>query len=169
MIERYTDIIPEDQLDVIRTMIQDPARIWRWQLSDHVEKNQHLFLRSDLTDPECDFWATFVDPCLLQYHCPYNLILKDAYINLNIPGLGGNWHLDTVDPTDQGITVLYYPALESLGLGGGTEFRNLGIMDYIPNSMIIFPARIEHRAEPHSQLGTYRFTVAFKLRPKTPL
>lgn len=87
--------------------------------------------------------------------------MYDAYINCHPSYHPGGWHTDI--SKGQGITLLYYPDVGVNYLdGGGTEIEGHGIEQYIPNSCIVFPGQVKHRALEHTVPGAYRFSIAFK-------
>ena len=94
--------------------------------------------------------------------------VKRSYANLNFSGEnnGGDWHSDTgFEGTDGSThTILFYPQLWKKEWEGGTLFKNNNNIDYIQNSVLMFDGRMVHKAAPHFNPNTFRFTLAYKVK-----
>jgi hypothetical protein len=93
-----------------------------------------------------------------------NLTLQHVYANGQTYGQPGSFHTD--HDSDDAYTFLYYANPEwDLSWGGCTVFESGEQVLPIPNSGILFPAKIHHLgAEPTRHFTGLRATVAFKTR-----
>ena len=82
-----------------------------------------------------------------------------SYVNANPSGEahGGTFHYDDGD-----VTALFFPSEWDSSWGGGLEFKDGSVIEYKRNTLILFDAKIPHRAMPHTKRGM-RFSIAFKL------
>jgi len=85
-----------------------------------------------------------------------------SYVNVHNSGQdnGGKWHTD-----DGTTTFLFYPNKWDVKFKGGTSFiinNEVKILNYVQNQLIVFPAKIEHKAEDHFNFNNLRFTYAIK-------
>lgn len=82
-----------------------------------------------------------------------------SYANINPSGTAhcGSFHYDDGD-----LTALFFPSEWNSDWGGGLEFRDGSVIEYKRNTLILFDAKLEHRAMPHTKNGM-RFSIAFKL------
>jgi hypothetical protein len=83
-----------------------------------------------------------------------------VYSNLHPSGENhsGDWHED-----GNQITALYYPMKWDNKYGGGTEFKDGTVVDYVENRLVLFDANKTHRAMPHTNKNLFRYTVSFKM------
>ena len=83
-----------------------------------------------------------------------------VYVNLHTTGKNhcGDFHED-----DGQITALYYPMTWDKKYGGGTEFEDGTVVDYVTNRLVLFDANKKHRGMEHTNENLFRYTVAFKM------
>ena len=83
-----------------------------------------------------------------------------VYVNLHPTGKNhsGAFHED-----DGQITALYYPMTWDKKYGGGTEFEDGTVVDYVTNRLFLFDANKKHRGMEHTNENLFRYTVAFKM------
>lgn len=163
-IKRYTDVIKSiDDLEHIEDLLS--TRLWIIQSSN--SDNRTNFFMSYLDQVEVNFFEQQFRTIISEYTRENNIDKFDferAYINCHPCGHPGNWHIDG----DNGFTLLYYPLSKTdFGTEGATAFKDKGICYYKNNSIVIFPANIEHMATEHSHKSTFRYTIAFKFQIKT--
>jgi len=93
-----------------------------------------------------------------------NVELLRSYANLHPAGefYAGKMHTD--DEGGYGVTLLYYPFDWQIEWGGGTEFEDGTIVDYVCNRLLIFDGDINHRALPHTSPHGFRYSVAYKTK-----
>lgn len=88
-----------------------------------------------------------------------NKIFERWYVNL---APAGEWHSGEWHSDDGNITALYYPESWKTEWGGGTEFYDGEIVDYVENRLLLFDAKSLHRSLPHYNQTGWRYTLAFK-------
>jgi len=105
------------------------------------------------------FYKLFADKILANVPQMEKMGLYRMYINYFAPSEHAYFHTD-----GEGITFLYYPQNGwTLDDGGETQFYVNGTLYGItpePNRMVMFDARLQHRATPFRD--RHRFTVAIK-------
>ena len=95
---------------------------------------------------------------LFNYFCDkYNLSNKllRAYVNCHPPYSGGQFHADDGD-----MTFIFYPD-EKVKNKGGTEFEDGTKVDYKSNRLIIFDAKLFHKASENLS-NEMRHSIAWK-------
>ena len=112
--------------------------------------------------------AFFVDYLLNVINNKINkkFIFDGCYCNGHTYGTSGSFHQDWEDSTGRTV-LLYANDVWEQEWGGKTVFNIDGryhYVDFVPNSIVIFPGIIPHRAESTTRLFTgLRKTVAWKL------
>lgn len=165
----YDVLDPTLSLVLRNSLLATGSNTWNFQTSkDLITDVPHsrLFLKARLHQLECYFLNQSFRPFIDEYinHAGYRdktVELYDGYINCHPSFHPGQWHVDMLEGV--GFTVLYYPDMDvDYRDSGGTEVKGYGVEPYVPNSLVIFPAEIEHRALEHTVPGAYRFSVALK-------
>lgn len=88
-----------------------------------------------------------------------NLGCTRSYVNLYPPKSGGGWHCDEGD-----VTILLFPQNSWLNAyGGATEFKNEKKVNYFGGRVVIFDAKLEHRAEVN-KAPFNRYSIAWKTK-----
>lgn len=163
-IERYLDCIPTEAFDVIKKILWKDG--YQIEMSD-VRTGISVFFAKDIDGDEKTFIWEFLSIYFSQYTRKYKIkstTLKPyrSYVNCHPAYHPSDWHLDS---DENGITMIYYPDIGiNYGDEGGLEIKDHGIEPYIPNSLIIMPANILHRAQMHTMIGKLRFSIAIKLK-----
>jgi hypothetical protein len=158
-IKRYIDVVKtSEDLKNIEDMLS--TRLWTIQSS---YKDSHInFFMSYLNHVEVNFFERLFRDLINDYAETNNINkfnLKRAYVNCHPCHHPGDWHIDG----ESGFTLLYYPiSTTDFGLEGATDFKDYAPQYYIGNSVLIFPANVEHMAAEHRQQGVFRYSIAFK-------
>lgn len=129
------------------------------------EKSNLLFFLKHLNKEEISFFWSHLKIFFIRYTEKHNidadqLYFERVYVNCHPAFHPGDWHRDG----EEGLTLLYYPDNEvDFKNEGGLEIEGHGVESYVPNSLIIMPAEVLHRAQIHTIIGQIRFSVAFKM------
>ena len=136
--------------------------------------NYHLQTSVNHTGATTTFFMGYLpnehEKLLWNYIQPYTNTnsYKLTYINAHPANQPGEWHTDDLEGH---FTALWFPDVTDIcpqpflnyDEEGGFEIENYGVISYVPNSLIVFPAHWQHRALNHEQIGKIRFSVAYKL------
>lgn len=160
-IKRHTDVIKSSEdLKNIEDLLSN--RLWTIQ-SSSIGGSASFFM-SILDHIEIVFFDRLFRDLVKDYIKENNINefeFERAYINCHPCQHPGDWHVDG----ESGFTLLYYPISKTdFGLEGATDFKGYATQYYIRNSVLIFPANIEHMATEHKQPGVFRYTIAFKFK-----
>jgi hypothetical protein len=157
-IVRYSNIFPVTDFIEIERMITNR----QWKIHFSMTDTENQFFNSLLAEDEIawfskrlnPYWKTYLDKP--EYA---GLKLNRAYINCHPAYHPGGWHTDA----SYGFSALYYPfSFTDWKDEGGTEFADLGTVNYENNSLLLFPQNHLHRGAQHTQVGLFRFSIAFK-------
>ena len=157
-ITRYIGVVPITEFDSIERMIIDRD----WKIHYSWNATQELFFASELTAKEIEYFNQFFQ----KYYDVYlakdeykGMELKKAYINCYPAYHPGGWHEDA----PQGFTALYFPfSFVDFKDEAGTEFKDLGVAPYQNNSLLLFPQALTHKGSGHTQVGKFKYSIAFK-------
>ena len=112
-----------------------------------------------------DFFSTYLFD-IIKKKTNQDYLLTRCYCNGHTFGSSGNFHIDWNNETGRTV-ILYANDIWKQEWNGKTVFDINGkyhYIDFVPNSIVIFPGIIPHRAESTSRLFTgLRKTVAWKL------
>jgi len=121
-----------------------------------------------LHDKAQPFFDMFERICTLVNHEYY---LQEIFVNLQHSGCNGSSHIDSIEGTNDELTIMVLPnPTWSQEHGGQFEILDKGRVieshDYKPGRIIIFPAYVSHRGHgpslefPH----LYRYSIVFRVR-----
>jgi hypothetical protein len=157
-ITRYTGVIPVTEFDNIEQMILNRD----WKIHFSWNEVQELFFASELSSNEIEYFNQFFQPYYNVYLAKneyQGMVIKKAYINCYPAHHPGGWHEDA----PQGFTALYFPfSFINFRDEAGTEFKDLGIAPYQNNTLTLFPQSLTHRGCIHTQIGKFKYSIAFK-------
>ncbi len=149
-IKIYDNVLENSFLEFIREELN--ALTWVKQSSKFTEnKNCNWFFSSAREN-------LFSHLFLYKLFCiKYNLTNKPlrSYVNCHPPQSSGDFHEDDGD-----MTFLFYPD-ENEENKGGTEFKDGTKIDYKTNRLIIFDAKILHKANINLS-NEMRYSIAWK-------
>ena len=163
----YRDFFKPNDFETVLEYLSRP--MWRWgsgSLCDgHPDKPEFNtpFWKMDLTEEY--FFTTYLFN-IIREKTNQDFYITRCYCNGHLYGTSGLFHEDWDD--DRGRTIILYSNdTWKQEWGGKTVFNFNGKYHYnefIPNSIVIFPGIIPHRAEVTSREFTgLRKTVAWKL------
>jgi|TARA_R100000482_G_C5128749_1_gene150472 hypothetical protein len=150
-IEVFDDVLENSLLEFVR----EELNILTW-----MQQKSHLLK----TDEKMNFFFASVEQNLFTHQFLYNLICKKynisnkfsrSYVNCHPPHSSGNFHTDDGD-----LTLLFYPDKNEKNKGG-TEFKDATNVDYKTNRLIIFDAKILHKANINLS-NEMRYSIAWK-------
>ena len=158
----YNDIFSTNDIHQIQTYINEPT--WRWGHNSNSVEEEEIF----------PFWINNLEQDFFTKDL-FNKITKKlegkwkllrCYCNGSTYGMTGNFHVDDHRPDTK--TVLYYAnEYWKQEWGGKTVFAledKYHYVEPIPNSLVIFPSTITHRAEAvNRQFKQLRTSIAWKL------
>ena len=163
----YENFFDDRDFDTILDYLNRP--MWKWGHGSLPKTHPD---RPEFVTP---FWAMelrreafFVDYLLNVINNKINkkFIFDGCYCNGHTYGTSGSFHQDWEDSTGRTV-LLYANDVWEQEWGGKTVFNIDGryhYVDFVPNSIVIFPGIIPHRAESTTRLFTgLRKTVAWKL------
>lgn len=167
-VKRHLAVLPNNEYIAVRQiLLTEPGYQIQW--SD--EGSQYFLFYRELGREHLEWLWPFVN----QFYGDYvkeNCIdfdqvkLERIYVNCHPSHHPGDWHVDG----GTGFTLLYYPDLDiDYGDEAGLEIEDHGIEPYIPNSVLIIPGDVPHRAHMHTQIGKFRFSIAIKFRIILPI
>lgn len=141
------------QISCTTAKLAKQRKFWMMHLSEEKYFNTYLFeIVTDIIEKKCS--------------------LEQVYANGQTYGQDGYWHQDSNEPN--AYTFLYYANPEwNIDWDGDTIFLDQKTKQTYhvtpkPNTAILFPANIIHRAEsPSREFYDLRITVAFKFREIT--
>ena len=120
--------------------------------------------RSQKEESKINLFFSSTEENLFTHQFLFNLICKKynlsnklsrSYVNCHPPHSFGNFHQDDAD-----VTFLFYPD-ENEKDKGRTEFKDVTKVDYKTNRLIIFDARIWHKANINLS-NEMRHSIAWK-------
>ena len=160
-IKRHINVVTSSEdLKNIEDLLLD--RLWAIQSSSM--GGSASFFMSILDHIEIVFFDRLFRDLVIDYVKENNINkfeFEVAYINCHPCQHPGDWHTDG----ESGFTLLYYPISKTdFGLEGATDFKDFETQYYIGNSILIFPANIEHMATEHRHPGIFRYSIAFKFK-----
>ena len=129
---------------------------------DEISNNKIVrnFFYSPITDETINHLFTYH----LQRLTQKNFRVIRSYVNCYSLNNGSDWHQD-----DGELTFLYYPQDWKQEYGGETiiriDDREIPV-SYKTNRLLVFPAKLYHKAKLHTNPVGFRFTVAFKTEEK---
>ena len=163
----YHDFFEPEDFKAISDYLDRPA--WKWghgSLNDgHPDKPEFNtpFWKMDLIE---EYFFTGYLFNIIKKKTNQDFFITRCYCNGHTYGTSGLFHIDWDDNTGRTV-LLYAHDTWKQEWGGKTVFDLNGKYHYnefIPNSLVIFPGIIPHRAEPISRAFTgLRKTVAWKL------
>ena len=161
----YKDFLETEDYVTVLDSLRRP--MWEWghtSLHDaNATDNVTPFFMMDLSKDK--FFCEHLFKIIKQ-KTNENFVLTRCYANGQTFGQAGNFHTDWDDGTGK-TALLYANETWRQEWGGKTAFDINGKYHYTecyPNSLVIFPGLIPHRAEPTSRFFTgLRKTVAWKL------
>ena len=164
----YQNFFDPDDFKIILDHLNRP--MWKWGHGSLPENHPD---RPEFVTP---FWAMelrreafFVDYLLnvIRNKTNQEFIFDGCYCNGHTYGSSGTFHKDWEDSSGRTV-LLYANDVWKQEWGGKTVFNIDGeyyYNEFIPNSIVIFPGMIPHRAETTTRLFTgLRKTVAWKLQ-----
>ena len=162
----YNNIFDTKDFETVLESLRRP--MWEWghtSLDDDNATTDNVtpFFMMDLSEDKffCDHLFN-----IIKQKTNENFVLTRCYANGQTFGQAGNFHTDWDDETGK-TALLYSNETWRQEWGGKTVFDINGKYHYTecyPNSLVIFPGLIPHRAEPTSRSFTgLRNTVAWKL------
>lgn len=162
-ISRHLNVLPEHEfLSIQQILFTEPG--YRIQWSD--DGSEFFFFYRELDQNHLQWFWPFINQLYGRYVIENDLDfscvrLERLYINCHPSHHPGDWH----DDGGSGFTLLYYPDLSiDYQGGGGLEIEGHGIEPYVPNSVLIIPGDVQHRALQHNIIGKFRFSIAIKFR-----
>jgi len=159
----YNNIFDTKDFETVLDSLKRPAWEWGHNSSLSAKDNVTPFWRMDLTKDE--FFSKHLLK-VIKEKTNEDFVLTRCYANGHTYGSSGNFHTDWEDGTGK-TALLYANDTWRQEWGGKTAFNVDGKYHYAecyPNSLVIFPGLIPHRAEPTSRFFTgLRKTVAWKL------
>ena len=158
----YNNIFSHNDIIKIQTYLHEPK--WEWGQVSHPENEGEVF----------PFWIMTLEQDFFTKDL-FNIITKKlkgkwkinrCYCNGSTFGMEGSFHTDDDHPDTK--TVIYYAnEYWSQEWGGKTVFAledKYHYVEPIPNSLVIFPSGLTHRAESvNRQFKQLRTTIAWKL------
>jgi hypothetical protein len=167
-IKRHLAVLPKNEYVAVRQiLLTEPGYQIQW--SD--QSSEYFFFYRELGREHLEWIWPFVNQYYGEYvqdnHLDFNQVKLDRiYVNCQPSHHPGDWHEDG----GPGFTLLYYPDLDiDYGDEAGLEIKGHGIEPYIPNSVLIIPGDVTHRANMHTQIGKFRFSIAVKFRIILPI
>ena len=150
-IKVFDNVLENSFLEFIREELDILTWITQQSQSTSSKTINDLFFRSSQEN-------FFSHQFLYNFFCKkYNLTNKflRSYVNCHPPQSSGGFHNDDGD-----MTLLFYPDKNEKNKGG-TEFKDGTKVDYKTNRLIIFDAKILHKANINLS-NEMRYSIAWK-------
>ena len=163
MIEVHDNALESHVAELIDMQLRDVS--WKYNydsVKNGVNKHWHVFCghnTDDCYDNGYDYLIAIWN--VIKKHKP-ELDMERVYLNAHTHGIEPHRHIDDGD-----YTIIYYPRLDwKTEWGGGTLIVEDGVnhlVDYKPNSLVIFDANLMHSAQVVSKsCHELRTVVVFK-------
>lgn len=157
----YKDVFSHNDRKQIQTYLDEPN--WKWGQVSLTEGEVFPFWMMRLEQQ--DFFTKDLFN-IISEKLEGEYIIDRCYCNGMTYGIEGSFHTDDIRPDTK--TVLYYAnEYWKQEWGGKTVFGledKYHYVEPIPNSLVVFPSNLVHRAEPTTRLfKQLRTTIAWKL------
>ena len=165
MIDVYDDVLEEHNA----ILIDDEVKKLSWKYdypSEPSKPNKHWHVLCGHNKEECDAasydWAdTLFDMLMYRFNFKSKYNVDDyvrIYCNAHTHGIEPHLHIDDGD-----FTMIYYPRMDWKKEWGGGTLVDDTLVPYAGNKLVVFTARLPHKAMPVSrECYQLRTCVVFK-------
>ena len=146
----YKNVFSHNDISKIQTYLREPR--WEWGQVSHSNNQEEIFPFWMMNLEQDFFKKDLLNIITKKLKGKWNV--KRCYCNGMTYGLEGSFHVDEDHP-DTKTAIYYANDYWKQEWGGKTVFAledEYHYVEPIPNSLVIFPSTIIHRAEPTTRL-----------------